>query len=482
MNRVEHEGLSFIMITLPQFGKDLQKALAEGKVGPDLFIGYPKRGKLPLFLSGFLSQVFDVSDGTLLDVGRSALAMQAIFQVTGLTAKVKMKCADKRIDSAFANYIENERQVREFDESIGEGELARFRMYAHLIYGDLFRSWENQVKNGEIVPSHGPGSVADKLFGNEKWNQPEWPDRLEHVFPFGRYAYPSWHLYLSDMDDRDWSSLPGAEMPVRVITVPKTMKTPRIIAIEPTAMQYMQQGLMRAFEKSVRTAKYGGLINYKSQLPNQEMARKGSITGALATLDLSDASDRVSNQLVRAMLRDFPVLLEAIDATRSRMADVPGFGVIRLAKFASMGSALCFPIESLVFSIVSIMAYHDFWYDRTMPSKPPTFDVWMNTHVKGKVRTYGDDIIVPTECALSVIERLEAYGFKVNRTKSFWTGKFRESCGKEYFDGFDVTYAKCRMELPSYQMRKPERAAAIVSASALRNNLYDYGYFDTLRN
>jgi len=131
-----------------------------------------------------------------------------------------------------------------------------------------------------------------------------------------------------------------------VIAVPKTMKTPRIIAVEPTAMQYMQQAISDNLVSNLegRHFPYKWMIGFERQEPNQQMAKEGSLHGELATLDLSEASDRVSNQHVRRLTKGFPRVTEGIQACRSRKADVPGHGVIRLAKFASMGSALTFPL------------------------------------------------------------------------------------------------------------------------------------------
>jgi len=477
--RIEHEGLSFLTITLPKFGKDLQRALADQKVASNHFSGFPRDGALPRFMQGWTKRVFDAESGVILD-NPDVGAIRVIFQVTGLLKKVEFECTEKRTQAAFDKYVEIEAQIRSLEmEALEDREfLMDFRVFTHLLFGDLLHSWQTLFVNGEITPKHGPGATADRLRGNAKWDQPAWPDRLEEAFPFGRYAYTSWRHYLNDLDDNGRSASPGTEMPVRVIAVPKTLETPRIIAIEPTAMQYAQQGLMAAFEKCVRTSKYGSMVDYKSQLPNQEMAREGSITGFLATLDLSEASDRVSNQLVRIMLHDYPDLLLAVDATRSRSADVRGHGVIRLAKFASMGSALCFPIESMIFAIISMIGVY-----RGVKSSKGQFDTVSRVNVvkrwHAEVRTYGDDIIVPSKYAPFVVSSLEAFGLKVNTAKSFWTGMFRESCGKEYYNGIDVTHAKARTDLPSYEQPSSVRIASIVSTVSLRNHLFGYGYYET---
>jgi hypothetical protein len=95
---------------------------------------------------------------------------------------------------------------------------------------------------------------------------------------------------------------------------------------------------------------------------------------------------------------------------------------------------------------------------------------------KGQVRIYGDDIIVPVVYVRSVIESLETLGFVVNSNKSFWTGKFRESCGKEYYDGHDVSVVKCRRVLPNSR----KDASELVSMVSMRNLLFEKGFSSTV--
>jgi len=126
------------------------------------------------------------------------------------------------------------------------------------------------------------------------------------------------------------------------------------------------------------------------------------MNGNLATLDLSEASDRVSNQHVRLLVKNHRALREAVDATRSRKADVLG-KTIRLAKFASMGSALCFPFEALVFATIVFVGI-----ERELNRQLTQKDI---ESFYGRVRVYGDDIIVPVEYVESVVRELEALGF-----------------------------------------------------------------------
>lgn len=176
---------------------------------------------------------------------------------------------------------------------------------------------------------------------------------------------------------------PGQERPVEVTPVPKTMKTPRLIAIEPTAMQYVQQAVLEAIEDSIEKDNLSKmLISWKDQSPNQRMALRGSSDGSLATLDLSEASDRVSNSLVLALCKNFPSLSGLVQASRSTHANVLGFGVMPLTKFASMGSALCFPFESIVFMTLILLGI-----EKCLDHQLAYKDV---LNLLGKVRTYGD--------------------------------------------------------------------------------------------
>jgi len=210
------------------------------------------------------------------------------------------------------------------------------------------------------------------------------------------------------------------------------------------------------------------MLDTRDQTPNQRLAREGSLTGALATLDLSEASDRVSNQLVRTMLEDYPHLHWAVDASRSRKADVPGHGVIRLAKFASMGSALCFPFEAMVFLTLIFLGIER--ESSTLLTRRK-----LERYV-GKVRVYGDDIICPVDSVDSVVSVLTLFGAKVNTGKSFWTGRFRESCGKEYYAGEDISIVRVRREFPT----SPKDAARVMSIISLRNQFYKTGLWATV--
>jgi len=133
-----------------------------------------------------------------------------------------------------------------------------------------------------------------------------------------------------------------------------------------------------------------------------------------------------------------------------------------------MGSALCFPIEALVFSTIALMGV-------SRVRGVPLSNRFLKEMV-GQVRVYGDDIIVPADSAEAVVTLLEAFGLRVNVHKSFWNGSFRESCGKEYFKGSDVSYVKVRRVFPTQRRHAQE----IISVVSLRNQLFRAGFVETV--
>lgn len=460
--RFKHEGLSFLTIVLPDLGKSTQKWIDQGHVGihPSFSTG---RGSLPLFLGGFFNRVFDRRSGVLLDEPSTA-AVLAIRQLTLSFAKISLPCSDARTARAMDKYIECEKDVRQFDSNISDKDLAEFEAMSNLLFEKMFTVVDRDVFYDRLLPKHGPGSVADGLSSNGKFLQQTWTSRLSEVFLPDRYLIPN-HHFSGDLDEVNILE-PGSETPVKVISVPKTLKTPRIIAIEPACMQYTQQALLRSIlEAFYRDELLCGLIGFDDQGPNQSLARQGSADGRTATLDLSDASDRVSNQLVLSMTQRWPFLQRAIQASRSRRANVPGHGVVRVAKFASMGSALCFPMEAFVFTTLIFLGIQ-----RSLNTSLTRKDV---ASFHGSVRVYGDDLIVPVDHVRTIVQTLEHFGARVGLDKSFWTGRFRESCGKEYLNGHDVSITRVRQALPS----TVADATGVISTVSLRNQLYSSGFF-----
>lgn len=197
--------------------------------------------------------------------------------------------------------------------------------------------------------------------------------------------------------------------------VPKNAKIDRAICTEPVLNGMFQNGLGDLM--ATRLRRVG--IDIRDQTPNQRAALYGSISGASATLDLSSASDTVALLLVDHLFpQDWADLFRSL---RSAVGQYGRHTIMHYEKVSSMGNGFTFPLETIIFwalaqSVVETVVPHH------------------------RIRTlvYGDDIIVPTECAIPLMEVLRAVGFTPNAKKSFWTGNFRESCGKDYVLGVDV--------------------------------------------
>ena len=476
--RIKHEGLSLLTITLPKFCSDFERSLERGSVDPHLaFHSWKFRGGLPAFLGGFLDRVFDRRSGDLLDTP-DPIAIRSIRQLTLMFGKMQLQCSEARTWAALDQFVKIDREVGERTDVYIDSQLQReFIRIGFTLFREIFAEVDKDVYHNRIVPGHGPGNTADRLTGNGKYNQVEWTQRLETVFPYGEYCLPSWRHYYR-LDDVHFRS-PDEERPSKVTTVVKTQKTPRIIALEPTGMQYIQQGLMHRFVDLIEGDKLlGKVIGFTDQTPNQEFAREGSLNGTVATLDLSEASDRVSLQHVVDLLHYFPFVREGVVCSRTTRAVVPAHfyhpeQVVELRKFASMGSALCFPFEAMVFTTVIAMAINEenvrVHGPEAAAKSRPDF-----RRVLDGVRVYGDDIIVPVRYAATVISYLELFGFKVNAGKSFWQGKFRESCGKEYYSGTDVSVVRVRRNFPVSRRNVEE----IVSTVSLRNQFWLLGMYE----
>jgi len=248
------------------------------------------------------------------------------------------------------------------------------------------------------------------------------------------------------------------ERPARVVQVPKTLKAPRTISVEPSYMMLRQQSIAKPLMYLLESGYLGfKSIRFADQSVNRDLARTGSVDGSLSTIDLSDASDLVSLDVVRLIFQTCPSFLQLLLDSRTSRAELPDASQISLKKFASMGSALCFPIEAMVFFTITLASLvHQ---SGRRPSKK------LLGQLAAKIAVYGDDIIVPTETADGVMEWLEAFGLRVNHNKSFTKGFFRESCGGDYYMGEDITPSYVRQWTDTIDTRNPRFVAACVSLS-----------------
>lgn len=198
-----------------------------------------------------------------------------------------------------------------------------------------------------------------------------------------------------------------------MFTVPKDTTIDRVACKEPDINMFLQKGVGDFIRRKLRM----NGIDLNDQTRNQELARMGSISGDLATVDLSSASDSVTTELVHAFLP--PLWSSLLDDIRSPVTRVRGEDHVN-EMYSSMGNGFTFELESLLFWAVARA-------------------VCYVTNVSGTVSVYGDDLILPSDAYHDLEWVFRILGFKVNPEKSFWSGPFRESCGGHYHNGHDIT-------------------------------------------
>jgi len=386
----------------------------------------------------------------------------AIRQICRAFSKVQLDCTPEREKAAMEGFISTELELSSKQVS------DHFRDLFGRVSDLLWTGCLSGITLEDCRPKHGPGHTAEGLVGNRKYLWQYWHERLESYFPFLGTALPLGASLEKEFEKVTFLS-PENELPVRVVSVPKTLKAPRIIAIEPSCMQFVQQGIRDTLYKRIAGWKLSaGHVNFRDQSINQRLALDASKTGEYATIDLSEASDRVPLDLAMRMFDCNPVLRDAILACRSTSALLPDGRVIGpLKKFASMGSALCFPVEAMYFYTSCVVA------SLRIQNLPIDFESIRK--VTRGIYVYGDDIVVYRSHAVAVLDYLQEYLCKVNLKKSFWNGKFRESCGVDAYDGESVTPTYIR-ELPPKNRRQAERIISWIRTAGL---FYKRGYWLT---
>lgn len=244
-----------------------------------------------------------------------------------------------------------------------------------------------------------------------------------------RRNHPYLHLHDVRSGDINCSLVLGSKL----ATVPKNEERNRTIAIEPIGNMCLQLAAGKYIERALRRI---GLDIRDQQPKNKDAAREGSISGRLSTIDLSDASDMFSPELVRMLLPDewFKLLMKI----RSPCTTLPDGQVVELNMISTMGNGFTFPLMTLI--LLSLVYGTMCKFNRTRS----LFINW------DEVFIFGDDIVIPSDLFEPVCTVIEKAGLIVNHDKSFSTGPFRESCGGDYWKGYDVTpfYVKRLIDNP----------------------------------
>jgi hypothetical protein len=318
--------------------------------------------------------------------------------------------------------------------------LARNLLKLVLMHEDSMEQLAAPLEQWDSDPfgAHGPGAVAQGETGPRKWSFNSLPGMKEEWFDYLPLRIQDAYLasHRSEVQRLTKTFLGETESCSRACLVPKDFRKRRVICIEPKELQFMQQGLMRVLYRHIMDHPLTrGSIDFVNQAKSMRLARNYRF----ATIDLKDASDRVSLELARLLLP--PRFFKLVTRFRSQEVEIQPGMRIRSHALATMGNALCFPLETLIFWSVSLA---------TMilaegRERKFIYDTYSFRDIKElPLRVFGDDIIIPRIYAKSVISNLESCGLPINYEKTCLSGLVRESCGAWWLARYDVRITRLK--------------------------------------
>jgi len=483
-------GLGFFTITLPQVDKALCRALDAGDLShfkaPQGFPWSSTKG--PELFRDLFAKIFD-ERGTLRSGPDDVDAVLFLRQLLCCCKKMKLACASSKTLEVIDEFFEIEDALPRSHEDTWDSDVPVWRdRHGHPLWGvrdepstpylpgmeyhDNSRlPWNNlraftrrvvselgSVDWWDLRPKHGPGVVSDKSDGL-KYEQRNWPRKLGLWFPYDWYG--SGLL--------EGGPVPtDREPPSRLIAVPKSQKGPRLICAEPTSHQWMQQSIWRWLEGAIgKSNLLRRSIDFRSQETQRKLALNASMGAEHATIDLSSASDRLSTRLVEFIFQGHEIL-EGFHASRTRLLIQnishrrPSCHLLR--KFSTQGSAITFPVQTIVFTILAV------WALRLHEGSSENTSTALLERDFDRVHVFGDDIIAPADALEAIKLVFHECGLKINVDKTYGGENFRESCGMDAYKGHNVT--------PAYILQpydgSPSSMASVLESS---NNFHTHGFW-----
>lgn len=353
--------------------------------------------------------------------------------------------------AAIASLMEGEESCRLFNRRLLRGEYSE-RTKAVLIRAcGLIQKVIGEVTLEEVFLGcdFGPGSsaaVARRYSSyHEKWDPSQ---GTQHFATLGAIPYLALFQRKVARDlaiPSRFTICPGNT----VTTVAKNWKTRRTIAREPLWNMFLQKGVGALIRRRLQRV---GMLHADAQYRQRVRAKKGSVDGSLATVDLRNASNSISVQLVNSLIEGplhrmifdlrSPAMWSGYEGAKS---DPSKWNARPYEMISSMGNGYTFELETLLFwsltaAVCGRKGHH-----------------WSTTTV------YGDDIICPSDCVEELGEVFAELGLTMNDKKSFRDGPFRESCGGHYWNGVDVT--------PFYLRKPPVTNGQLID---LHNRIYTW--------
>lgn len=493
--RFENEGYGFLTIALPALDDALLQGLSTGRFACPTGFKTVRGGTIPVLFSGMFCEVFDPVSGILKGDTLDMCTLKGLHNLLRAFKKVQLSPENEA--------LLHKEAVEEFyrcDES------ARMVVipdrHDHLIgrVSKVLLNTLNSKDVANVLYRHGPGSVEEGYRANQKWEALSSQIRsgLDDLSDFGLEVQAQHHneyrtfLARENVQTRpdDRGQLPlrrgdvtaglrseklqsvplfseASRRNAKLITVAKNSSSRRTITMEPMFGQFIQQGLRSLLIESIDECKIlRNSIALTRQDKNQVLALEGSLLDNWATIDLKSASDLLSIKLVESVFRHHGLFLDHMMDCRSTHVYSDLTEAKPMSKFAGMGNALTFPVQSVCFATVLLAAILD------AQGKSPSY--WNVMHASRHIRVYGDDIIVSTEYAHQCVAWLQEVGLKINLKKSFLVGNYKESCGVEGFRGVDITPIYIRHR-PDSSLTDPNVIAGLVSTS---NQLWMEGLYE----
>lgn len=429
LRRFSREGISFTTKILPVLWKGCLKCIEERRFDPGFFMyrgGYPFNWKDPLLRKLRLG-LEDLARG----VDNPVLVYQ-LSQLCQYTYKLALPSSDQQLVEAADKFMATNAEVGKFRPDYQW--LGKLRSWIET----RFRYLLSKTADDFIGMSRdGSGNVAQNYLG---FAPRVFKDTLDGICPEVFRSFSG--IYRSRSTDLQT----GKRVPIRIRKsysptptaisfVPKDSRGPRTIGVEDFFLLKAQMGFHDFIKPILETLSHGR-IQFTDQSLMQAKAEEASKDKRFSTLDLEEASDRHGFKVARFLYTSFPCVRFALSRFRNKTAALhigsSGMGGRRefgLNAVAGMGSGLTFPL--MAWTIYSAVCHYveEIYHD----------------DISSDVYVYGDDVIVPSKYYDDARKALEKVGLKVNASKSFMKGWFRESCGGDYFRGNTVTPVRLKL-------------------------------------
>ena len=438
LHRYEHEGFSFLSVTLPKFSKAVIAGVANGRLNDEccpasLITAFAWRTwtRVPTFMEVQLRKLFSRNGTLRADYDPRALHVIRQFCEYFYKTATAFKAAD--LEAAEDKFVAVDASVgKSVDNSWVDVLRKRLETHYHLTesFDAIIAENKPRLTSGSFAGTVAGmcGNVHYAVYKRSQLGLSVYPHSASGavgaIKPRRRTTFREWLIPYIGRKPRQLGS-----RPCEVLFVPKDSRGPRTIAKEPLHTLKWQMSYFDYLSTKLEKVTRKRVLFYDQSI-HRELARLGSIDGSWATMDLKDASDRVSVSVVRHLFRNLPIR-KFLDF-RSSVARLPSSHEIILNKLSGMGSGLTFPTMALLIHLTvceSISQWARIPFDRCMKL----------------VYVYGDDLIVPSKYAFLVDEALSRVGLELNREKSFAKGPFRESCGADFLKGVYVTPVRLKL-------------------------------------